>query len=52
MVAFDDEAKQEAGWKTFLASDGWKTLKSKPIYKDTVSGITNLVLRPADGSQI
>ena len=30
----------------------WTKLKADPAYADTVSNITNLILRPAAGSQI
>ncbi len=52
MVGFDDLEALEAGWKTFVASDGWNELKKDEQYKDTVSNITNLILRPGVGSQI
>ena len=52
MVAFDDEEAKEKGWKGFMAAPGWLKLKGDPQYKDTVSNITNIVLRPAAGSQI
>ncbi len=52
MITFDDEAAQKAGWKKFISGDGWKKLKSDPAYKDTVSNITNLVLKPTPASQL
>lgn len=52
MLAHDDEAAMKAGWKAFLADPGWKKLRADPRYKDTVSNITNLLLRPAGCSQI
>jgi hypothetical protein len=52
MVTFADEDAQKAGWKKFLDSEGWKKLKSNPVYKDTVSRVTNLVLTPTDASQL
>ena len=52
LLGFDDIAAMEAGWKRFLAAPEWNALKQKPIYQDTVSNITNLILRPAPGSQI
>ena len=52
MLGFDDNAAKEAGWKAFLASDQWNTLKKVPIYADTVSRITNIMLLPGPGSQI
>lgn len=52
MVAFEDEAAMKKGWAAFGADPEWRTLARDPAYKDTVSGITNLVLRPAEGSQV
>ena len=52
MVGFDNEAAQGAAWKTFGAHPEWKRIRSLPIYKDTVSRITNIVLRPTSCSQI
>jgi len=52
MLGFDDMAAKDAGWKAFLGSPEWDAMKKKPIYKDTVSGITNLMLKPAACSQI
>lgn len=52
MVGFDDEAAQKAGWDKFLAHPDWIKMRDDPQYKDTVSNITNLVLRPAACSQI
>ena len=52
MVAFDDEKAMKAGWDAFRADPDWKKLSGDEAYKDTVSNITNLVLRPVEGSQI
>ena len=52
MLGFDDPAAKEAGWKKFLGDPRWDKLKKDPQYKDTVSNITNIVLRPAACSEI
>ncbi len=52
MVGFDDAAAQKAAWSAFGKHPKWIEMKSDPYYADTVSNITNLVLKPADGSQI
>ena len=52
MLGFDDMAAKEAAWKKFLAHPKWNEMKNDPQYKDTVSTITNLILRPAACSQI
>lgn len=52
MIGFDDVDAQKAGWKKFIAHPDWKKMSGDPAYKDTVSRITNLVLRPTAYSQI
>ncbi len=52
MLGFDDMDTKEKSWKRFGKDPGWKKLKAEPYYKDTVSNITNILLRPASISQI
>ena len=52
MLVFDDMADRDARWKVFVASPGWKALSADPQYKDTVSNITDIILRPTAYSQI
>ncbi len=52
MIAHDSAEKIAADWKGFSADADWKKLNSDPQYKDNVSKITKLFLRPASGSQI
>jgi hypothetical protein len=52
MLGFDSLEAKEKGWKTFMAAPAWDKLKRDPAYKDTVSNITNIMLRPAACSQI
>ena len=52
MLGFADEAAMKKGWDTFRTDPEWDKLKKDPAYKDTVSQITNLVLRPVAGSQV
>ena len=52
MLGFDDIEALAAGWKTFIKSPGWTALKSDEQYKDTVSKITNWILRPTAASEI
>lgn len=52
MVGFDDADAQKKAWDTFGGRPEWKKLSTDPYYKDTVSTITNLVLRPSASSQI
>ena len=52
MLGFEDEQALKKGWDTFRNDPEWKKLSADPEYKDTVSTITNVVLRPAAGSQV
>ncbi len=52
MISFESAAAQEAAWAAFIKHPDWEKLKADPKYADTVSRITNLVLRPLPGSQI
>jgi hypothetical protein len=52
MLAFEDERAMKKGWDAFRDDPDWKNLSKDEAYKDTVSKITNLVLRPAAGSQV
>ncbi len=52
MLGFESEEALKAAWAKFGQHPAWLKLRDDPMYKDTVSNITNLVLRPAGGSQI
>jgi hypothetical protein len=52
MLGFEHEEAMKKAWAAFGQDPAWKTLRDDPQYKDTVSTITNLVLRPAASSQI
>ena len=52
ILGFDDMEAKEAGWATFSKDPGWIALRQDEQYKNTVSNITNLLLRPVAGSQI
>ena len=52
MLGFNDVAAKEVAWKTFGGHADWKKIRSDPKYKDTVSNITNIMLRPAACSQV
>lgn len=51
-LGFEDEAAMKEAWGKFGKDPGWLALRNDPTYADTVSNITNLVLRPVKGSQI
>jgi hypothetical protein len=52
MLGFNNMEANKKGWEAFLADPQWEKLKNDPAYKDTVSNITNILLRPASCSQI
>jgi len=52
MLGFEDVDAKEAAWKAFGGHPDWKKLRADPKYKNTVSTITNIMLRPAACSQI
>jgi hypothetical protein len=52
MLAFSDMAERDKHWEIFKADQRWDTLRKLEKYKDTVSNITDFILRPARCSQI
>ena len=52
MLTFKDLADRDASWGKFINHPDWKTMSSDPYYKDTVSNITSIILRPASFSQL
>ena len=52
MLCFDDLTDRDKRWSAFGGSDEWKKLREEPQYKDTVSNITDIILRPMGYSQI
>jgi len=52
MLAFQNMADRDEKWKVFSGDPDWKKLRSNTAYKDTVSNITDIILRPTGYSQI
>jgi len=52
MLAFDNIEQKDKSWDNFRNSTGWEKLKADPYYADTVSKVTNILLRPASCSQL
>jgi hypothetical protein len=52
MVVHPELQDAQKNWKTFGQDPEWKKLISNPGYKDNVSKVTALFIRPAAGSQI
>jgi hypothetical protein len=54
MLGFESEDALKAAWNKFRTDPDWKRISGMPEYADKVilSGITNIVLKPAEFSQI
>jgi len=52
MLSFENDEANKQGWANFGKDPDWQKLKADEQFKDTVSNITNLLLRPSEGSQI
>jgi len=52
MVAFKDMADRDKNWQNFGKSPGWAAIKDLEEYKDTVSNISDIIMRPANCSQV
>ncbi len=52
MLAFKNMADRDEKWPIFGGHPDWKKLRADTAYKDTVSNITDIILRPASYSQI
>ncbi len=52
MVVFENMDTRKEAWGAFSNSPEWKKLKADAQYKDTVSNITDIILKPASFSQI
>jgi hypothetical protein len=52
MLVFADNAAREKAWGVFRDDPDWKKLSTDSYYADTVSNITDLILRPTGYSQI
>lgn len=52
MLAFKDMAERDQKWQVFRDDPDWKKLSADPAYRDTVSNITDIILRPMEYSQV
>lgn len=52
MLSFEDEQHMKDAWAKFVNHPEWKKLSVDPKYADTATEITNIYLRPVEGSQI
>ena len=52
MLTFADMAARDKAWNEFSNDPAWKTLAADPQYRDNVSAISDIILRPTGYSQI
>jgi len=52
MLSHENMAARDSGWAAFGAHPDWVRLRADEQYKDTVSNITDIILRPLEFSQI
>lgn len=52
MLTFPDMAARDAAWDRFREDPDWKKLAPDPYYAETVSAISDTILRPTPYSQI
>jgi hypothetical protein len=52
MLAFEDLADRDRRWQVFREHPDWQKLRRDPAYRDTVSNITDIILRPTSYSQV
>ena len=52
MLVFENMARRDASWDRFRTDPDWLTLREVPIYQNTVSNITDIILRPTPFSQV
>ncbi len=52
MVAFEDMNQRNQRWETFRNDPDWAEMSADPQYADTVSNISDYILRPTSYSQI
>jgi hypothetical protein len=52
MLTFRDMAARDAAWASFGQDPEWKALSADPQYRENVSAISDIILRPASYSQI
>lgn len=52
MLAFKDMAERDQRWEVFRDNPDWKKLSADPAFRDTVSNITDVILKPERYSQI
>jgi hypothetical protein len=52
MVTFKDMTERDAAWAKFRVHPDWKKMSAMEKYKDTVSNVSDTIMRPAEFSQV
>ena len=52
MLSFENMQRRDEAWSRFIADPDWIALRGDPQYRDTVSNISDIILRPTPYSQI
>jgi hypothetical protein len=52
MITLPSMVARDAAWSAFGKDPEWKTLSSDPQYRDNVSAISDIILRPTSYSQL
>lgn len=52
MLTFENMDARDQAWDRFRVDPDWLALRANPIYRDTVSAITDYILRPTPFSEI
>ena len=52
MLRYQDAAEQAALWNKFRTDPLWLKLKGNTRYKNTVSGVESIMLKPTNYSQL
>ena len=52
MLTFADMPARDAAWAAFSKDPDWKTLSADPQYRENVSAISDIILRPTGYSQL
>jgi len=52
MLVFENMTERDKKWDIFRADPDWEKLRNDPQYKDTVSCITDIILKPTAFSQL
>lgn len=52
MLVFKDMNERDKSWDVFRNSPQWAAIKDLDVYKETVSNISDIILRPAKCSQV